>query len=143
MNFDERAANARTDLGTMLDGVDAPPASRIRAVSRRRRALQAGTGALAVAVATLGVVALVERDHKEPVILTPPSTETTTTVAAGVTARLELPATTVEAGATIHGNLVVENNSGAPLRWGDTCKLKFQVVLRNRRRPQRSGPLHR
>ena len=98
MNFDERAANARTDLGTMLDGVDAPPASRIRSVSRRRRALQAGTGALAVAVATLGVVALVERDHKEPVILTPPSTETTTTVAAGVTARLELPTTTVEAG---------------------------------------------
>ena len=56
-------------------------------------------------------------------------------VRAGVTARIELPSTTMTAGSTMSGHVVVENNTGHEVR-ATGCHGLFGVALRNTQVPQ-------
>jgi hypothetical protein len=119
VKLDDRITAARTDLDEMFADDAVPPASRVRAAHRRRRAAQLIAGALAIVVVAVGVSAVVNRDDsKEPVILTPPSTDSLS--ANGITARLALSATTVESGGNIEGELVIVN--------GTTRRYRFPVA---------------
>ena len=82
-------------------------------------------------VIALGVTAVVRRDDtKQPVIVTPPTTDPTAPPGV-VSSRLELPTNRVVQGGKITGQLVIENNTDAPFVFGDTCATQFTVVLRN------------
>jgi hypothetical protein len=128
MRLEDRASRARAELDTLFDPVDAPPAARVRTVHRRRRAFVGATGLVVLAVAGISIALATRSSDSEPVRLTPP---TTVTGAGQVTAHLELSETTVVAGADITGTLVIENDTGAPFRFGEECGTQFAVVLRN------------
>jgi plastocyanin len=51
--------------------------------------------------------------------------------ARGVEARVELSMTRVVSGGAIDGNLVIDNNSGSPFRFGEGCRTLWTVVLTN------------
>jgi plastocyanin len=51
--------------------------------------------------------------------------------AQGIEARVELSMTTVVSGGAIDGNLVIDNNSGSPFRFGEGCRTNWTVVLAN------------
>jgi hypothetical protein len=125
VKLDDRVHAARTDLDAFAGDAPVPAASRIRARHRRRRALQAGAGALALVAVALGVSSVVDRnDASEPVILTPPSTEPSGPLGT----RIDLERTTIQAGESIRGALVVTNDGNQSLDL-DECEGTFRILL--------------
>lgn len=106
---------------------------------RRRTALLVAAAAVAVALATASLAWIARDDPAERVTTDPtqperpPETSSTTvdpTVTAPLSGRIELAETTVEAGGTIEGRVVVNNNTGEPIIVVG-CGSIFQVALAN------------
>ena len=122
-----------------LDGVAPAPVQFVETQMPKRpsrRGVLVLSGALIVVLVVGGIAWSASRHSARPQVAV--SSDSTTTVTqpppvavAPLSSRIELPSETIVAGSTMHGTLIIENNTGAPVAQSRCPDDRWQVYITN------------